>query len=289
MLAPSGARQSQPPARAPPVPLSRRRRAPPTTLPILLTTPTGRDRALCQPRGQEPPQVQERGRRGAPPLLARAAGACGSAAGLRRELQRAAAGVLADEPASLPACWRVAVGSAPQQLARWPRALPSPTRTPDRSPPTLYPDGRGEEAEAGGAGRRRGQRHDRQRDAGLLHRPHLPLRGAGERLTHSAACRAGPAARVPRRRPVAHTACPLLARLDSQTLPAHLCTACPQIGLNTERIRFRQHLQHEMAHYAEDCWDFEASTARGAALEAGAASAWLSSLSTRSGAAGLTC
>ncbi len=25
----------------------------------------------------------------------------------------------------------------------------------------------------------------------------------------------------------------------------------PQIGLNTERIRFRQHLQHEMAHYAE--------------------------------------
>lgn len=32
---------------------------------------------------------------------------------------------------------------------------------------------------------------------------------------------------------------------------------CPQIGLNPDRVRFRQHLQHEMAHYAEDCWDFE--------------------------------
>ena len=24
-----------------------------------------------------------------------------------------------------------------------------------------------------------------------------------------------------------------------------------------QRVRFRQHLQHEMAHYAEDCWDAE--------------------------------
>ncbi|KAI7843806.1 hypothetical protein COHA_002704 [Chlorella ohadii] len=36
-----------------------------------------------------------------------------------------------------------------------------------------------------------------------------------------------------------------------------------KIGLNTERIRFRQHLQHEMAHYAEDCWDFEVECSYG--------------------------
>eukprot|EP01026_Neomeris_dumetosa_P035270 TRINITY_DN2821_c1_g1_i10.p1 TRINITY_DN2821_c1_g1~~TRINITY_DN2821_c1_g1_i10.p1 ORF type:complete len:692 (+),score=122.03 TRINITY_DN2821_c1_g1_i10:151-2226(+) len=29
------------------------------------------------------------------------------------------------------------------------------------------------------------------------------------------------------------------------------------IGINPSRMRFRQHLQHEMAHYAEDCWDAE--------------------------------
>lgn len=29
------------------------------------------------------------------------------------------------------------------------------------------------------------------------------------------------------------------------------------IGLNMEHVRFRQHLEHEMAHYAADCWDLE--------------------------------
>eukprot|EP01024_Parvocaulis_polyphysoides_P018345 TRINITY_DN18129_c0_g1_i1.p1 TRINITY_DN18129_c0_g1~~TRINITY_DN18129_c0_g1_i1.p1 ORF type:complete len:488 (+),score=88.92 TRINITY_DN18129_c0_g1_i1:187-1650(+) len=29
------------------------------------------------------------------------------------------------------------------------------------------------------------------------------------------------------------------------------------IGISPKRLRFRQHLQHEMAHYAEDCWDAE--------------------------------
>eukprot|EP00239_Pterosperma_sp_CCMP1384_P001339 CAMPEP_0197849318 /NCGR_PEP_ID=MMETSP1438-20131217/11632_1 /TAXON_ID=1461541 /ORGANISM="Pterosperma sp., Strain CCMP1384" /LENGTH=694 /DNA_ID=CAMNT_0043461941 /DNA_START=107 /DNA_END=2191 /DNA_ORIENTATION=- len=28
-------------------------------------------------------------------------------------------------------------------------------------------------------------------------------------------------------------------------------------GINTSRLRFRQHLEHEMAHYAQDCWDAE--------------------------------
>ncbi|KAG7670107.1 putative Glycine--tRNA ligase, mitochondrial 1 [Nannochloris sp. 'desiccata'] len=38
---------------------------------------------------------------------------------------------------------------------------------------------------------------------------------------------------------------------------------CCKIGLNPMRVRFRQHLQHEMAHYAEDCWDCEVETSYG--------------------------
>jgi len=34
-------------------------------------------------------------------------------------------------------------------------------------------------------------------------------------------------------------------------------TFLEKIGVNPARLRFRQHLQHEMAHYAEDCWDAE--------------------------------
>jgi len=30
-----------------------------------------------------------------------------------------------------------------------------------------------------------------------------------------------------------------------------------------QRLRFRQHLQHEMAHYAEDCWDAEVECSYG--------------------------
>lgn len=30
-----------------------------------------------------------------------------------------------------------------------------------------------------------------------------------------------------------------------------------KVGVDPLRLRFRQHLQHEMAHYAEDCWDAE--------------------------------
>lgn len=36
-----------------------------------------------------------------------------------------------------------------------------------------------------------------------------------------------------------------------------------KIGINPERMRFRQHLRHEMAHYAEDCWDAEVETSYG--------------------------
>lgn len=30
-----------------------------------------------------------------------------------------------------------------------------------------------------------------------------------------------------------------------------------QLGIDKDRLRFRQHLANEMAHYAADCWDAE--------------------------------
>ncbi|GMH43893.1 hypothetical protein BSKO_11827 [Bryopsis sp. KO-2023] len=36
-----------------------------------------------------------------------------------------------------------------------------------------------------------------------------------------------------------------------------------KIGIDVNRLRFRQHLEHEMAHYAEDCWDCEIETSYG--------------------------
>lgn len=38
---------------------------------------------------------------------------------------------------------------------------------------------------------------------------------------------------------------------------------CMNIGLKADRVRFRQHLQHEMAHYAADCWDLEVDCSYG--------------------------
>ena len=36
-----------------------------------------------------------------------------------------------------------------------------------------------------------------------------------------------------------------------------------QVGINPQRLRFRQHLENEMAHYAEDCWDAEIDSTYG--------------------------
>lgn len=36
-----------------------------------------------------------------------------------------------------------------------------------------------------------------------------------------------------------------------------------KIGINPQRLRFRQHLANEMAHYAADCWDAELETSYG--------------------------
>lgn len=34
-------------------------------------------------------------------------------------------------------------------------------------------------------------------------------------------------------------------------------------GVNKEKLRFRQHMSNEMAHYACDCWDAECHTTYG--------------------------
>ena len=36
-----------------------------------------------------------------------------------------------------------------------------------------------------------------------------------------------------------------------------------RIGINPKKLRFRQHLSNEMAHYACDCWDAECLTSYG--------------------------
>lgn len=36
-----------------------------------------------------------------------------------------------------------------------------------------------------------------------------------------------------------------------------------QIGMDPKRMRFRQHLSTEMAHYAADCWDMEILVSHG--------------------------
>lgn len=33
-----------------------------------------------------------------------------------------------------------------------------------------------------------------------------------------------------------------------------------KVGLSKEKVRFRQHMDNEMAHYACDCWDAETKT-----------------------------
>lgn len=36
-----------------------------------------------------------------------------------------------------------------------------------------------------------------------------------------------------------------------------------KIGMKMQHVRFRQHLEHEMAHYASDCWDLEINCSHG--------------------------
>ncbi|KAF9435437.1 Glycine--tRNA ligase 1, mitochondrial [Entomortierella beljakovae] len=54
--------------------------------------------------------------------------------------------------------------------------------------------------------------------------------------------------------------------IDNQTLGYFLVRIhmfLTKIGINPDRVRFRQHMKNEMAHYACDCWDAEIHTSYG--------------------------
>ncbi|GJN88435.1 hypothetical protein Rhopal_001401-T1 [Rhodotorula paludigena] len=54
--------------------------------------------------------------------------------------------------------------------------------------------------------------------------------------------------------------------VDNETLGyflARIFLFLTKIGINPARLRFRQHMSNEMAHYAADCWDAEIETSYG--------------------------
>ncbi|KAH3663852.1 hypothetical protein OGAPHI_005255 [Ogataea philodendri] len=54
--------------------------------------------------------------------------------------------------------------------------------------------------------------------------------------------------------------------VDNETLGyflARIYLFLIKIGVNPDRLRFRQHMSNEMAHYAQDCWDAELQTSYG--------------------------
>ncbi|KAL4966043.1 uncharacterized protein BDV14DRAFT_189122 [Aspergillus stella-maris] len=54
--------------------------------------------------------------------------------------------------------------------------------------------------------------------------------------------------------------------VDNETLAYFLGRIYPfllRIGVNKDKIKFRQHMANEMAHYATDCWDAELQTSYG--------------------------
>src|SRR5690606_14586648 len=54
--------------------------------------------------------------------------------------------------------------------------------------------------------------------------------------------------------------------VDNQTLGyflARIALFLEKIGIDQNKIRFRQHMANEMAHYATDCWDAELHTSYG--------------------------
>ncbi|AGO12883.1 AaceriADL373Wp [[Ashbya] aceris (nom. inval.)] len=54
--------------------------------------------------------------------------------------------------------------------------------------------------------------------------------------------------------------------IDNQTLGyfiARIYQFLTKIGVDEEKMRFRQHMSNEMAHYATDCWDAELQTSYG--------------------------
>lgn len=54
--------------------------------------------------------------------------------------------------------------------------------------------------------------------------------------------------------------------INNQTLGYYMARTflyLTAVGIDPERLRFRQHMGNEMAHYAKDCWDAEILTSYG--------------------------
>lgn len=68
---------------------------------------------------------------------------------------------------------------------------------------------------------------------------------------------------------------------------ARTCMFTQKMGLRAEHVRFRQHLEHEMAHYAQDCWDLEVNSSYGWTECAGLADRAAFDLSNHSGRSGV--
>jgi len=54
--------------------------------------------------------------------------------------------------------------------------------------------------------------------------------------------------------------------LNNETLGyfmARIKLFCLKIGIDPTKMKFRQHMENEMAHYAKDCWDLECLTSHG--------------------------
>ena len=51
--------------------------------------------------------------------------------------------------------------------------------------------------------------------------------------------------------------------INNQTLAYYMARTflyLESVGIDPQRLRFRQHMSNEMAHYAQDCWDAEIQT-----------------------------
>lgn len=78
--------------------------------------------------------------------------------------------------------------------------------------------------------------------------------------------------------------------IDNETLAYFLARSyifLTRIGISAEGIRFRQHTEKEMAHYASDCWDAEIETSYGWIEVAGHADRTCYDLSAHSKASGV--
>ena len=55
----------------------------------------------------------------------------------------------------------------------------------------------------------------------------------------------------------------IIANETLRCFVARIYLFLPKIGINVKRLRFRQHMANEMAHYATDYWDVEIHNSTG--------------------------